>query len=419
MTVGGALFIAALALRIGWVLYRWSQSGAQFSYDDEALHWQLATNLVRDGALVSDDGRYTARMPVYPLFLAPFALAGSTGVLLARLAQALIGALTTHVAHRFARSTFGDRGGIFAGILVCCDPFAVFFANLLLTEVVFTLLLVLWVSAAARVIVGTRGLSRSVLSTMLIPSSVIFALCGALALLTRPSFALLLPLGWLLVLMMSAERRRLAPPLLLSPLAIVVLLLPWGLRNMAVLGGPAWLSANGGVTLYDAQGPQADGSSDQSFLAEMPELGDLGELERDRVLQQRALDQMRSDPARVLHLAWTKFKRTWSLTPNVAEHSRGATALASAAYTAVVLLAAFVGLGRSLRRPSAQSTSWRRVQALLWAPVVYFTLLHCIYIGSVRYRIPLMPVLAIAAAASVMPSNANRQDAETPRSEEG
>ena len=37
---------------------------------------------------------------------------------------------------------------------------------------------------------------------------------------------------------------------------------------------------------------------------------------------------------------------------------------------------------------------------LLWLPVLYFTLVHCVFVGSLRYRVPLMPFVSIAAATA-------------------
>ena len=378
---GWLLFGVALALRAGWAAYRWATHGPAFAYDDEKLHGQLATHLVRYCALVSDDGRHAARMPLYPLFLALFAWAGTCGLLAARLAQAAAGALTAVLARRWAGAAWGPRAALIAGLLVCFDPFGIFFANLLLTETVFTLLLLALVGCAWQVV--ERPASRGAL--------VGFALLGAAAVMTRPAVVLLVPLLWLLVGVWSGDRRRIWLRLAICPLVLAAALLPWGLRNKAVLGSFAWLSTNGGVTLYDAQGPQADGSSNQAFLPDTPAFRGLDEVTLDRTLARRAIEQMRADPARVLRLAGVKLRRTWSPIPNVAEYRSGAVATVGAVYTIVVLLGAVAGLARLRGR--------RTARALLWVPVVYFTLVHCVYIGSVRYRVPLMPLLAIAAAS--------------------
>lgn len=387
---GWTVVLLALALRIGWIAYSWQRDGAAFRYPDETLHWQLAANLVEHGTLVSDlgpDGRYAARMPLYPLFLAVFAGAGPTGVLLVRLTQAVLGAATTLIVFRLARAALGVRAAVVAGVLCACDPFGVFFVNLLLTETLFAPLLVGLVACAWRLATDVRN--RGALAGV--------ALLGAAAVLARPSAAALVPLVWLAVLWLPEERRSLWPGLLVCPVVLGVGLLPWGLRNQAAIGAYAWLSTNGGVTLYDAQGPQADGSSDQAFLDDPrtnPAYGVQGEAARDRALRDAALEHIRHDPRRVARLAGVKLLRTWSPVPNVAEYRSGAVGLVSAVYTVPVLMGAIVGAWRAGRRRGGP----RRLIVLAWLTVLYFTVVHCVYIGSVRYRVPLMPLLSISAA---------------------
>ena len=107
---------------------------------DEQIHWQLATNLVERVELKTNDGRYAARMPAYPLFLAMFAGQGEAGILFARAAQAVLGALAAWVVYALAARSLGRRAGLIAGMLAAFDPYAIFFANLLLTETLFTLI---------------------------------------------------------------------------------------------------------------------------------------------------------------------------------------------------------------------------------------------------------------------------------------
>ena len=76
----------------------------------------------------------------------------------------------------------------------------------------------------------------------------------------------------------------------------------------------------------------------------------------------------------------------------------------SAVFTALVLVLAAAGLRRTavahrVTTDAEERSTWR-FHALIWLPVVYFTLVHCVYIGSLRYRIPLMPFLELAAATA-------------------
>ncbi|MCA9243927.1 MAG: hypothetical protein KDA32_08245 [Phycisphaerales bacterium] len=381
--------LLALGVRAGWVAYQWPRAGATFEFDDERLHWSLATNLATNGNLVSDDGRFVARMPVYPLFLAQFAGFGDIGVLYARLAQALISAITATIIVAVATTLTGVGGTLTVAALAIFNPYEVFFCNLLLTETLFTLLLVVATVATWRLLALSTSRRKP------IGALVAVALCGAMAVMTRPSSAGWVALLWALLILMDANRLRGASRAAICALTLVGMMLPWGLRNKSLVGDYAWLSANGGVTLFDAVGPQADGSSNQSFLKDAPHLAQMTEIQRDRALRAKAMDEIRHDPLRIARLALVKFARTWNPFPNYDAYKAGFAALAGAAFTVIALIAAFLGLIR------VSSPDTQRLQRLIWMPILYFTLLHCLFIGSVRYRVPLMPLLALGAVTAI------------------
>lgn len=389
--------LGALSLRVAWVVLRWQQAGTALEFDDERLHWELARNLAAQGDLISDDGRYAPRMPGYPLLLWPCAELGGHGILVAKLMQCVLGAAAVAVAMVWLRAAAGPVAAALAGVLIAVDPYGIFFCNLLLTETPFSLAALgftwaLWTlhvrgsvefSGAANQGTPLRGAEAWWL-----------AILGPVLVMLRPSAAAWVALTWLLVLMHVPLRKA---GLVVARCALVagILFLPWGLRNVAVLGQPAWLSTNGGWTLYDAQGPRADGgSAQQHFAEELPGLRNLDELGQDALLRHAALEQMRRDPARVLRLAWVKLARTWNPIPNFSEYRTPIVALASAAYTIPLVL---LGLGawRWMRRDAA-------LLITAWLPVLTFTVLHMFYVGSLRYRVPLMPFLAVCAAVSIV-----------------
>ncbi|MCC6357304.1 MAG: glycosyltransferase family 39 protein [Phycisphaerales bacterium] len=393
------LGLVALALRLAWALTANVQHGPRLQYPDEELHWQIATHLARDGEFRTDDGRQAARMPLYPLLLAPLAALGASGVAFARVAQALLSALAVAVGVRLADRAFGRGAAWLAGVLLAFDPYSIFFSALLLTETPFVLAAMLLIALGWRLWVAGASKDETEPPRNL---SLLVGLAAAATLMIRQS-----AVGWialfLLVIALAHRDKWLGLSRFVGQALIVALAMaPWGLRNMAVVGEFAWLSANGGVTLYDAQGPQADGSSDQSFLAAMPELHDLTEMEQDALLSRYALDAMKADKARVALLAWKKLARMWNPAPNAEGHNAGLTAWVSSIYTLVVVALALAGWASAERRRAARGgePALAAVRFLL-LPVLLFTLLHCLYIGSVRYRVPLMPMLAVAGAAVV------------------
>lgn len=379
-----ALVALALLLRGAWVMVRWMQDGAALSYDDERLHWSLARHLAQDATLVSDDGRLAARMPLYPAYLALFAWAGDVGVLLARLGQALLGAASVGLGYSAALALTSRRdAALLTAGLIAVDPYAVFFANLLLNEVLFTTLSVAFAAAGARLLRDPGACWPVVL-------------LGPALVHVRPEAAGWVVLMWgVLGLTSGVSRMRVLRQAVLAATVLLLALAPWALRNHLMLGSTVWLSTNGGVTLFDGQGPQANGGSDQAFLQQAAHLRQLDEVQLDRALGRAAIEQMRSDPQRVLDLAWAKLLRTWSPWPNVAEHRSGWSGAASAVYTLTLLILGVFGAAALLRNRRARGV------LLMALPIVYFTVLVCVFIGSVRYRIPLMPFLALLSGAAL------------------
>ncbi|MBL8878761.1 MAG: hypothetical protein JNG88_06530 [Phycisphaerales bacterium] len=383
-----ALIVLALLIRLTWVGAQSARDGGSLTYDDEHLHWQLATNLVHRGELVSDDGRYAARTPLYPIFLALFAGMGPSGVIAARLAQALLSTLTVAIGTALADRLAGRRPATVAATFLCFDPFSVFFAALLLNEVAFATVLMglvamLHSSPAGQFRFGPAlGLAALAVSlVMLRPESIaLLGLFAVAALFQLPNLASPARIARLAQLSSSAA-------LLVAALGL------WGWRNHTIFGEWVFLSCNGGVTLYDGVGPQADGSSNQSFLREMPELASLSEPQRDRRLTELAAAEIARDPIRFAWLALHKVARTWSLTPNVESHRTGAAATVSALYTLTVLSLVAVGLARHCRRAPA-----------LWSlliPLLFSLMVTAVYIGSVRYRVPYMPLMAVLAGFAI------------------
>lgn len=170
---------------------------------------------------------------------------------------------------------------------------------------------------------------------------------------------------------------------------MIALLGPWTARNHARTGAliptASWL----GASLYDGLNPDADGSSNMRFLDD-PWIRSLSEVEQDRYLTRSAWEFAVGNPARAAELAIKKAGRFWSPWPNAKELSRPGVALASSLITVPIYV--FVGIGAWIKR---------REPARLWlllGPLFTTAVLHMVFVGSIRYRIPvLIPALPLAA----------------------
>ena len=113
----------------------------------------------------------------------------------------------------------------------------------------------------------------------------------------------------------------------------------------------------------------------------------------DRRLRHEAVAFARANPGRTIQLAGIKLLRIWNVWPNEPQFRRWPVRLAILGTYVPILVLGVWGAARTIRR------GWPYI--LCWLPAVYFTLLHMIFVGSIRYRQPAMLGLIVLAAGVV------------------
>jgi hypothetical protein len=201
-----------------------------------------------------------------------------------------------------------------------------------------------------------------------------------------------------------AKMRRMGGPIMV--LVIVALMLaPWLARNYSHFhSGFFRMTTLEGISLYEAVYPEADGGPKQDKIALPSAMAGLNEAERNDEWSRRAWSYVRSDPLRVAKLALIKIGRTWSPWFNTEEFNNPAIRWGMAIWYIPMWVLGIAGIIWG-RLP-------RATKILLVVPVLYFTALHALFLGSVRYRVPLMPVVCIFAASGIAAMWTKR--AETP-----
>ncbi len=386
------LFAVALVVRVVVlvVTQRNRQSWSAIELPDEQQYWLIASNLVEGLGLRDEIGHRAGRMPLYPGFLALFAWFPN-GIVVAKLAHIVLGSALAAVTYRLARIVGGVPAATIAGSLVAFDPFLAFFSTLLLTETPFCLCLTLlfsimlpWVLDADRKIGRGEWFAATALAIVLIylrESSVgLIAVLIAFTVVVRPFEA------------------RIVRGAILTLLFIVSSLVPWALRNSNVIGSWKWLTTRGGISLYDGVGPQANGSSNLGDVKLMPDVINLDEVEYDRYFHDKSFMMMRNNPQRILSLAITKFRNTWSLFPNAAGFQSRGTRVVSAAWTIPTFTLSALGVILMARRRGV----YARISMFLLLPAIYLTAVHMIFVGSIRYRLGAIPMIAVFAAFGVV-----------------
>jgi len=377
-------------VRLGWGLRQ--GSGVDPRLPDQNEYLSIAKNVLAGRGFVFHDDRfdqdiYAYRTPGYPLFLA--AAGGSP--LAARVAQALVDTCTVLGVYLLGRRWLRRNWALVPAVFVALNPFLVYFSGLILSETVFASLLI-W--SLVLLVASTDANSKARRWQLL--SGCILLGCSAMV---RPSALLLAPL-LAFAIGPNSVRQRLAH-LALCIAALAALFFPWALRNRLVLGRWILATTNGGISRYDGFHPAASGASDQSFL-QCPQFAgvkSMGEVQRDRffsdLADQRFAALCREHPSQLLRLSVLKLARTWSPIPLSRDFGRRTIYIAAGlVYYAPFYLLIVAGLfGRAIPLSA---------RVLLVLPPIYLSAVHAMSVGSLRYRIPIEPPMAILAGAGAV-----------------
>ncbi|MGE0756587.1 MAG: ArnT family glycosyltransferase [Pirellulaceae bacterium] len=392
-----AILAVALAARIAAGVW-WQErlpAGERFGFGDSLSYWMLAESISRGGPLeYGPGGPRVFRTPGYPLLLVPlFWIHSNPPVLWARLEGALLGTVAVALVMALARSLFGLRVACAAGWLAALYPGAVGTSIFVLSEAPYTPLLLAqlncWMAA-------WRATDRRTLSIW----SVLAGVMAGLATLMRPSHLLFTPFA-LGVAMLTGQRRRNIVIGTLMSLSLAITMSPWWVRNYHVTGRFVATTLQLGASLYDGLNPQATGASDMRFVRDFIDAQQqadgartappgLFEERLDRRMRDAALEWARREPGQVVQLMVVKLLRMWSPIPNAAEFQSWLFRLGIfVTYTPVMA--------------AALASAWRHVRygwgyLLCVVPAAYLTLLHIVFVSSLRYREPAMMGLIVLAA---------------------
>ncbi|MEO6808456.1 MAG: 4-amino-4-deoxy-L-arabinose transferase [Isosphaeraceae bacterium] len=363
-------------------------------FDDTRIYWYLADQLRQGAPYVVDQWgvpHHALRTPGYPLFLAACQMVfGPKNVLAVRLTQAALGALGVWLLAKLVVEIQADHepkrpgwtAAHVAAAWAATDPYVITTSSLLLSEALFVPLMLAALWGLAALWSGQAG-SLAALGT---------GLASGAAVLAKPSWSAFVPallLAWL-AYAGRGKRGAAVRGSALVVLAFTATMAPWWVRNARIYDGrfvPTALWA--GASLYDGLHPGANGGSDMQFLND-PIIRSLDEVTQDALLRARALSFVRNQPIQALHLAVVKAWRFWSPWPNVETLRNPVVALVSAAL--VLPFYAFMLIGLWDRRKDA------RALVLLLGPLLGTAALHMIFVGSIRYRIPVaVPAIGLAA----------------------
>lgn len=401
------ILLIAFFLRLGAASY-WQRSaegeGRLFRLGDSHSYWTLASQLAH--GLPYQYGSSESRIfraPLYPIVLTPLAAFSdaAVGVWWARVLGCLLGTLVVALIAWLGWRCGGNHVAVIAAGLAAVYPSAIGMSIIVLSEAIFIPLMLGYILAwqsAWQTDSDKRRWGYGLLAG---------GLAGA-AVLARPSWLLFAPFAWGVGMLCGADRRRQSLLLVSTLVGLSCVMSPWWIRNAYITGRFVPTTLQVGPSLLDGLHEGASGASDedmafmQTMLAEQlledqrqsePLVSTL-EYRLNARAQAAAVGWAKQNPVEVLKLAGRKFLRIWTVWPDGGEINSVSMRLAITLSSFSVLLLALCYSWSQIGR-----FSW--FYMILWLPTLYFTLLHMVFVGSVRYREPAMMLLIPLAACAV------------------
>jgi 4-amino-4-deoxy-L-arabinose transferase-like glycosyltransferase len=370
------------------------EAGRTFLIEGDANgYWELAQRLAAgEDYSIYTPPRRVLRMPGFPLLLAASIRVFGPSVLAATIVLSVVGTGCCWLTWLLARRVFGEATALVAFAVTAVSPLLIGSSVQVLSETWFAFWMLLCLLSLRPLVVTLNPANAAAGPSPGAVAAVIQGLLTGLTVLVRPGWILWAGFSPLLILVArndwSIQRRLKAGALVMA--GCLLALLPWAWRNHAITGHWVFTSLWSGPSLYDGLNPTATGASDMQFVDSENVYSTMTEFDANEHYKQRAWDFVRSHPRRTMELAVAKAARFLSPTLNAAGYSGGLFSLVCLSWYLVFVASMVVG-ARGL------TTRWREL-LLLAGPMLLFLPVHMVFVGSVRYRLPVEFPLAIIAA---------------------
>ena len=381
-------FLLRFVAAIGLEHYLKNTAHRQFLIAGDASgYWELGKRIAAfQEYAVHEPPRRVMRTPGFPALLAvPIGLAGAS-TFAARLVLAVVGTVACWLVYLLATQLFDENVGLVAAVLTGFSPTMVGFSVLLLSETLFAATLV------ASLVVMALLTKRNANHAPPIWLAVVAGIAFAAACYVRPSWMLVMPLYAVMVVCLSKDRRRVLALAVAILAGFLLAWSPWVIRNYRTTGQIVVTTLWVGPSLYDGLNPAANGDSNMTFFDRDKLMSTMSEYEMDQHYRRKAMDFVQQNPGRTAELAMLKLIRYWKPWPNADQFNKAWHKLAVAAFFVPLAALAVWGAWLNRRQP------WVLLLAVF--PIFYFSAIHSIFVGSLRYRLPAeYPVSVVAAAA--------------------
>jgi 4-amino-4-deoxy-L-arabinose transferase-like glycosyltransferase len=401
------ILLVALVIRLGLF---WFARDTSPQIVDEQHYSTLARNVADGIGFAWDAARPTSiRPPFFPFFVAAlWKITGTDGPAIVRLAQVPLSVASVWVLYLIGRRLFTARIGLIAAAGLAVYPSLLYSGVLVLSETLFTLLLLTtilgclvvidrrstWAAILTGASLGAAALTRSVLWPFIIVlvGAALIGLSGTLG--ARLRVAACLVLGYALVVG------------------------PWSYRNTKLqgvfevvdtMGGLNMLMGNYEHTPEEHMWDAVLMTGDTAWTALLPPLAPDGrhwtEGTKDKWAQKQAVEFMKTHPGTTVRRSVLKLADFWGLERDfIAAVQRGAYHPPTWVFIvcALAITLSYVGLMilAVMGIVAARPVDWR-AHVLLIGIILFISGIHAVVFGHSRYHLPLVPILLLYAAAAI------------------
>jgi hypothetical protein len=350
------------------------------------------------------------RAPMYPIFLAMIYFAGGLThrFFIARLAQALLGAMLAPMTYMLARrlDEANERIARGAAWIVALYPMLALYPLALATENLF---FVLVLGGVLLILRGAQGGRLGPADPAAPPAGEWekpglrwYALAGAvigMGILTRSVLAVFVPLAMYWI---WRNAKSLKGAVLFAAAAAAVVF-PWVLRNSLLGGRPAGVEISLGYNLYMGYHPKSLGTFQYGISMDL--LPIFNDWDRDAAGTQKALEFIRDDPGRIPELIVRKAGYFFGLERRAIQFFYSSNFFGYLPAPLLLAIALFFLLPFALLLPSAVFGASAAPRSDTKTLVGFFLLAyvtpHLFLLAEERFHMVTIPFLAVLAAAAV------------------
>ncbi len=404
------VFCVALTVRVA---YNFTVAAGYFPLHDSLTYQDIAFHLVQEHCYCLYSHLPTVdRAPLWPFVIGVIDRLIGPQDILVRLVLCLVGSGTCALLYLFARDLFGERIGIFAGIVGAIYPFLYVYDGLLYAESLYTFLLLAFCYTLYRI-------QRSPRLSLIIISGVLLGLLS----LTRPNGIALLGLfvlwtGVMYKIKVLSWRTTLKSVLVVSLLSLIFIA-PWTLRNYKVTHTFVPVAVGDGKVMLGAYNYEtADPVYQHGYYAGVwiipsestpwitenfpKDCAKACEVTRDNAYKTAALQWIESHLSSMPFLLGQHFINTWEVIPQEADLATNRFPDRDSSRFVVTMMETITPIVFALALLGIVVTSERWRELLFIYLMILLTLAQDIaFYGIPRFRAPIEPMLILLASGAV------------------